>query len=89
MVTMLSLVHGFLNGMQDFGTAVKISEDDERSGRPTAVRKPHMIETVRGLISTDRRMALRMVEEEVLCRLVQRIGRVRPQFQERGSSTRF
>jgi hypothetical protein len=23
MVTMLSLVHGFLNGMQDFGTAVK------------------------------------------------------------------
>jgi hypothetical protein len=25
MVTMLSLVHGFLNGVQDFGTAVKIS----------------------------------------------------------------
>jgi hypothetical protein len=26
MVTMLSLLHGFLNGMQDFGTAVKISK---------------------------------------------------------------
>jgi hypothetical protein len=44
-----------------------------------------MIETVRELISTDRRMTLRMMEEEVLSRLVQRIRRVRPQFQERGS----
>jgi hypothetical protein len=44
-----------------------------------------MIETVRELISTDRRMTLRMMEEKVLSRLVQRIRRVRPQFQERGS----
>jgi hypothetical protein len=44
-----------------------------------------MIETVRELISTDRRMTLRMMEEEVLSGLVQRIRRVRPQFQERGS----
>jgi hypothetical protein len=60
-------------------------EDDERSGRPTAVRIQNMIETVRELISTDRRMTLRMMEEEVLSRLVQRIRRVRPQFQGRGS----
>jgi hypothetical protein len=33
-------------------------EDDERSGRPTTVRTPDMIETVRELISTDRRMTL-------------------------------
>jgi hypothetical protein len=26
MVTMLSLVHGFLNGMRDIGAAVKISK---------------------------------------------------------------
>jgi hypothetical protein len=26
MVTMLYLIHGFLNGIQDFGTAVKISK---------------------------------------------------------------
>jgi hypothetical protein len=44
-----------------------------------------MIETVRELISTDRRMTLRMIEEEALSRLVQRIRRVRPQFQEGGS----
>jgi hypothetical protein len=44
-----------------------------------------MIETVHELISIDRRMTLRMMEEEVLFRLVQRMGRVRPQFQERGS----
>jgi hypothetical protein len=60
-------------------------DDDERSGRPTTVRTPDMIETVRELISTDRRMTLRMMEEEVLSRLVQRIGRVRRRFQERGS----
>jgi hypothetical protein len=44
-----------------------------------------MIETVRELISTNRRMTLRMMEEEVLSRLVQIIHRVRPQFQETGS----
>jgi hypothetical protein len=60
-------------------------EDDERSGRPTAVPTPVMIETVRELISADRRTTLRMMEEEVLSRLVQRTRRVRPQFQERGS----
>jgi hypothetical protein len=42
-----------------------------------------MIETVRELISTDRRTTLRMMEEKVLSRLVQRISRVSPQFQER------
>jgi transposase len=60
-------------------------EDDERSGRPTAVRTPDMIEIFHELISSDRRMTLRMMEEEVLSGLVQRIRRVRPQFQERGS----
>jgi hypothetical protein len=60
-------------------------EDDERSGWPTAVRTPDLIETVRELISTDRRMTRRMMEEVVLSRLVQRIRRVRPQIQERGS----
>jgi hypothetical protein len=40
-------------------------EDDELSGRPTAVRTPDMIETVRELISTDRQMTLRMMEEEL------------------------
>jgi hypothetical protein len=54
-------------------------EEDERSGRPTAVRTPDMIETVREFILTDRRMTLWMMEE------VQRIRRVRPQFRERGS----
>jgi transposase len=40
-------------------------EDDERSGRPTAVRTPDMMETVRKLISTDHRMTLRMMGEEL------------------------
>jgi hypothetical protein len=43
-----------------------------------------MIETGRELISHDRRMTLRMMEKDVLSRLVQKIRRVRPQFQERG-----
>jgi hypothetical protein len=60
-------------------------KDDGQSGQPTAVRTPDMIKTVHELISTDRRMTLRMMEEEILSRLVQRISRVRPQFQERGS----
>jgi hypothetical protein len=75
----LSLVHWLPNGMQDFGTA----EDDECSGRPTAARTPDVIERVREFISTDRRMSLWIMEEEVLSRLVQRIRRVKPQFQER------
>jgi hypothetical protein len=44
-----------------------------------------MIETVCELISTDCQMTLWVMEEEVLPRLVQRICRIRPQFQERGS----
>jgi hypothetical protein len=43
-----------------------------------------MIETVRELIPPDRRLTLWVMEEEVLSRLVQRIRRVRRQFQERG-----
>jgi stress response protein YsnF len=39
--------------------------EDERSVRPTAVRTPDTIETVRELISTNRRMTLRMMEEEL------------------------
>jgi hypothetical protein len=39
-------------------------EDDERSGRPTAVRIPDMMKTFRELISTGRLMALRMMEGE-------------------------
>jgi transposase len=60
-------------------------EDDERSGRPTAVPTPDMFETVSELISTDRRMTLRMMEEELLCPFVQSFRRVRPQFHARGS----
>jgi transposase len=40
-------------------------EDNERSGRPTAVRTPDTIESVRELISTDCRMVLRVMEEEL------------------------
>jgi hypothetical protein len=40
-------------------------EDDERSGRPTAVHTPNMIETLRELISTDRHMTVLMMEEEL------------------------
>jgi hypothetical protein len=43
-----------------------------------------MIETVRELISNDRQMTLRMIEEEVSSCLGQRIRGVRPQFEERG-----
>jgi hypothetical protein len=39
--------------------------EDERSGRPTAVRTFDMIETFRELLSTDRRMTFRMMEEEL------------------------
>jgi hypothetical protein len=60
-------------------------KDDERIGQPTANQTPDMIETVRELISTDRQMTLWMMEEEVLSHFVERIRRVRPQFQERGS----
>jgi hypothetical protein len=44
-----------------------------------------MIETVGELTSTDRPMTLRMMKEEVLSCLVQRIRRVRHPFLERGS----
>jgi hypothetical protein len=40
-------------------------EDDEHSGRPTAVRTPDMIETVHELISTDRQITLQMMEKEL------------------------
>jgi hypothetical protein len=40
-------------------------EDDERSGQPTAVRTPDIIETVCELIQTDCRMTLRMMEVEL------------------------
>jgi hypothetical protein len=53
-----------LNGMQDFETAVKILKM-KRCGRPTAVRTTDTIETVRELISTDRRMTLPMMEEKL------------------------
>jgi DNA invertase Pin-like site-specific DNA recombinase len=36
-----------------------------RSGRPTAVQTPDMIEKVRELISTYRRMSLRMMVKEL------------------------
>jgi hypothetical protein len=48
-----------------------------------------MIETVRELISTNHRMTLRMMEEEVLSRLVQRIRPVRTQFQEEEAGFSF
>jgi hypothetical protein len=35
--------------------------EDERSGLPTAFRTPDMIETIRELISADRRMALPLI----------------------------
>jgi hypothetical protein len=44
-----------------------------------------MIEILREFISTDRQTTVWMMEEEVLSGLIQRICRVRPQFQERGS----
>jgi hypothetical protein len=61
MVTMLSIIHVFFNGMQDFGTAVKIT------GMNTVddLRTPDVIETARELISTDCQMSLQMIEEEL------------------------
>jgi hypothetical protein len=38
-----------------FRDGCKNLEDDRHSGRPTAVRTPDMIKTIRELISTDRR----------------------------------
>jgi hypothetical protein len=57
----LSLVHGFLNGVQEFGMTTKISKmtnamDDQQ---------PFEHLTVRKLISTDHQMTLRMMEEEL------------------------
>jgi hypothetical protein len=39
--------------------------DDESSGQPTAVRTLDMIENLRELISIDRHMTVRMMEEEL------------------------
>lgn len=61
MVTMLSLIHGFFNGVQDFGTCEN-PEDDEHSGQPIAIPAPYMIKTVREFISTNR--LFWMMEEE-------------------------
>jgi hypothetical protein len=47
----------FLDGLENL--------EDDLSGRPTAVRTPGMIQTVRELISTVRRTTLRMMEEEL------------------------
>jgi hypothetical protein len=69
MVTMSSLVHRFLNVCKISDCRENL-EVDECSECPRAVPTPDMIETVRELISSDRRMTLRMVEEEVLSRLV-------------------
>jgi hypothetical protein len=44
-----------------------------------------MIEIIRELISADRRIIIRLMEEEVLYRLLQIIRRERSQFQEGGS----
>jgi hypothetical protein len=59
-------------------------ENDESSGRPTAVRTPDMIETVRELISTDRRM---MEEELEISRetIGSKNSSSKNQFHERGS----
>jgi hypothetical protein len=46
----------FLDGRENL-------EGDESSGRPTAVRAPDMMETVRELTASDRRMTLWMEEE--------------------------
>jgi hypothetical protein len=40
-------------------------DDDESNGRSTAVRTPDMIETVQELTSTNRRITLRRMEEEL------------------------
>lgn len=40
-------------------------EDDERSGRLTAVQTPNMMEIVQELIETDYRMTLRLTKEEL------------------------
>jgi len=48
----------FKDGREDF-------EDDARSGRPKSVRTPELIEKVRQLIENDRRMTLRMLEDQV------------------------
>jgi hypothetical protein len=59
-------------------------EDDESSVRPTAVRTPDMIETVREMISNDRRMTLRMMEEEEFS-FDSKNSSSKTSFQERGS----
>jgi hypothetical protein len=48
-----------------FWDGSEMLENDESSGRPTDVQTPVMIEVVRELISSDRGMTLRMMEEEL------------------------
>jgi hypothetical protein len=64
MVKILSLVHGFFHGIRDFGTVVKISKmtnavDDQEFSNAWNYQ------TFQKLISTDRRMILRIMEEEL------------------------
>ena len=40
-------------------------ESDQRSGRPSTSRNPHVIEKVSNLIMSDRRLTIREIEEEV------------------------
>jgi hypothetical protein len=56
----LSLVHGFLNGGQDFGTTLKISKMMNTMND----QQPFEHLTVQELISTDHRMTLWMMEVE-------------------------
>jgi hypothetical protein len=65
MVLFRSLVHGVFEWYARSQDGREKSRDIERRGRPTPVRTPDMIETVRALISTDRRMTLRMTKEEL------------------------
>jgi hypothetical protein len=64
-MTMTSLMHGVFEWYVRFRDDYKNHEDDESRGRPTAVRTPDMIEAAREWISTDRWMALRMLEEKL------------------------
>jgi transposase len=63
-MTMFSLVHGVFEWYVRFRDDHESLKHDESRGRSTAVRTPD-IEAVRELISTDLRMTLRMMEEEL------------------------
>jgi hypothetical protein len=53
MVTMLSLVHGFLNGIARLRDGRENLEDDKHSGQSTAIQTSDMIKKVWESISTD------------------------------------